>query len=127
LFRCGQSASPKQARLLATSIPAGILGVDGAPDFNALHSRTHDHEVQIYAFGALAIDGDDLRALPLSLRKTNLARLLARAPASLLRHSSKARSVPTYSALPAPWDLRAWCRSGATGRTGLADLPIGSR
>jgi ATP-dependent DNA ligase len=26
----------------------------------------------------LALDGDDLRALPLSMRKTNLARLLAR-------------------------------------------------
>jgi len=28
----------------------------------------------------LALDGDDLRDLPLSLRKTNLARLLARRP-----------------------------------------------
>jgi bifunctional non-homologous end joining protein LigD len=27
---------------------------------------------------ALALDGDDLRALPLSMRKSNLARLLAR-------------------------------------------------
>jgi bifunctional non-homologous end joining protein LigD len=57
---------------------AVILGVDGVPDFNALHSRKHDHEVQFYAFDALALDGEDLRALPLSLRKTNLARLLAR-------------------------------------------------
>ena len=59
---------------------AVILGVDGIPDFNALHSRKHDHEVQLYAFDILALDGDDLRALPLSLRKTNLARLLARRP-----------------------------------------------
>jgi bifunctional non-homologous end joining protein LigD len=59
---------------------AVILGVDGVPDFNALHSRKHDHEVQLYAFDCLALDGEDLRELPLSLRKTNLARLLARRP-----------------------------------------------
>jgi hypothetical protein len=29
---------------------AVILGVDGVPDFNALHSRQHDNEVQLYAF-----------------------------------------------------------------------------
>jgi ATP-dependent DNA ligase len=59
---------------------AVILGVDGFPDFNALHSRKQDDEVQLYAFDILALDGEDLRTLPLSLRKTNLARLLARRP-----------------------------------------------
>jgi len=54
--------------------------VDGVSDFNALHSRKHDDEVQLYAFDILALDGDDLRDLPLSMRKTNLARLLARRP-----------------------------------------------
>jgi ATP-dependent DNA ligase len=34
--------------------------------------------VQLYAFDIMALDGDDLRGLPLSMRKTNLARLLAR-------------------------------------------------
>ncbi|WP_338025653.1 hypothetical protein [Bradyrhizobium zhanjiangense] len=29
---------------------AVILGVDGISDFNALHSRQHDHEVQLSAF-----------------------------------------------------------------------------
>jgi hypothetical protein len=33
---------------------------------------------RLYAFDILALDGDDLRKLPLHLRKTNLARLLAR-------------------------------------------------
>ena len=55
---------------------AVVLGVDGISDFNALHSRKHDHEVQLYAFDCLAHDGDDLCALPLHLRKTNLAQLL---------------------------------------------------
>lgn len=34
--------------------------------------------MQFYAFDILASDGDDLRKLPLSMRKSNLARLLAR-------------------------------------------------
>jgi bifunctional non-homologous end joining protein LigD len=59
---------------------AVVLGVDGVSDFEALHSRQHDEEVQLYAFDILALDGEDLRGLPLSLRKTNLARLLARRP-----------------------------------------------
>jgi bifunctional non-homologous end joining protein LigD len=59
---------------------AVVLGVDGVPDFNALPSRKHDEEVQFYAFDILTLDGEDLRPLPLSLRKTNLARLLARRP-----------------------------------------------
>jgi len=59
---------------------AVVLGVDGISDFSALHSRKHDEEVQLYAFNILALDGDDLRALPLSMRKTNLARLLSRRP-----------------------------------------------
>jgi bifunctional non-homologous end joining protein LigD len=59
---------------------AVLLGVDGVSDFNGLHSRHYEEEVQLYAFDILALDGDDLRKLPLSMRKTNLARLLARRP-----------------------------------------------
>ncbi|RXH38223.1 hypothetical protein XH94_23460 [Bradyrhizobium zhanjiangense] len=55
-----------------------VLNVDGLSDFDALHSRRHDEEVQFYAFDLLAGDGDDYRRLPLSLRKTNLARLVPR-------------------------------------------------
>jgi ATP-dependent DNA ligase len=57
---------------------AVLLGVDGRSDFNGLHSRKHDAEVEFYGFDILVSDGDDLRRLPLSMRKTNLARLLAR-------------------------------------------------
>ena len=39
---------------------AVILGIDGVPDFNALHSHKHDGEVQLDAFDILALDGDDL-------------------------------------------------------------------
>jgi ATP-dependent DNA ligase len=45
-----------------------------------LHSSKHNEEVQLCAFDVLAMDGDDLRHLPLSMRKANLARLLARRP-----------------------------------------------
>ena len=57
---------------------AVILGVDGVSDFNALHSGKFNHEV--YAFDVLAMDGDDLRPLPLSMRKASLAKLLHRRP-----------------------------------------------
>jgi ATP-dependent DNA ligase len=57
---------------------AVLLGVDGVSDFNGLHSRRHDDEVEFYAFDCLVADGDDLRKLPLSMRKTNLARILTR-------------------------------------------------
>ena len=57
---------------------AVLLGVDGVSDFDGLHSRKHDDEVQFYAFDMLVSEAEDLRKLPLTMRKTNLARLLAR-------------------------------------------------
>jgi len=59
---------------------AVVLGVDGVADFDALPSGRHNEKVQLCAFDVLAMDGDDLRDLPLSMRKANLARLLARQP-----------------------------------------------
>ena len=51
-----------------------MLCLDGMPDFNALHSGKHNAEVQLWAFDVLAVDGDDLRDLSLSMRKANLDR-----------------------------------------------------
>jgi ATP-dependent DNA ligase len=59
---------------------AVILGVDGISDFDALHLGKHDEEVQLCAFDILVEGGDDVRKLPLSMRKANLERLLARRP-----------------------------------------------
>ena len=59
---------------------AVVLGVDGISDFDALHSGKHDEEVQLCAFDILVEGGDDLRKLPLSMRKASLERLLARRP-----------------------------------------------
>jgi bifunctional non-homologous end joining protein LigD len=75
-----ESALKNRHRQFVIDGEAVVLGVDGISDFNALHSRKHDDEVQLCAFDTLALVGDDLRRLPLSMRKTNLARLLARRP-----------------------------------------------
>jgi bifunctional non-homologous end joining protein LigD len=87
---------------------AVVLGVDGVADFNALHSRRHDAEVQFYAFDILALDGEDLRKLPLSMRKTNLARLLARRPDGIFVAPFEAGEI-------GPDLFRAACRMGLEG------------
>jgi bifunctional non-homologous end joining protein LigD len=87
---------------------AVVLGVDGVADFNALHSRKHDHEVQLYAFDILALDGEDLRGLPLSMRKTNLARLLARRPDGIF-------VAPVEQGEIGPDLFRAACNMGLEG------------
>jgi ATP-dependent DNA ligase len=72
------SRRPRQIRTTRFILDgeAVVLGVDGISDFNALHSRKGDHEVQLYAFVCLALGGDDISGMPLFLRKTNLAQLL---------------------------------------------------
>lgn len=80
-FPCiGEAALKNRVRQFVIDGEAVVLGVDGIADFDALHSGKHNEEVQLYAFDVLALDGDDLRRLPLSMRKTNLDRLLARRP-----------------------------------------------
>jgi bifunctional non-homologous end joining protein LigD len=44
---------------------AVILGIDGIADFNALHSGKQNDQVQFCAFDVLAIEGEDVRDLPL--------------------------------------------------------------
>jgi ATP-dependent DNA ligase len=75
-----EAALKNRQRQFIVDGEAVILGLDGISDFNALHSGKHNDEVQLYAFDVLAMDGDDLRDLPLSTRKKKLARLLARRP-----------------------------------------------
>jgi bifunctional non-homologous end joining protein LigD len=75
---CAEAALRNRNSSFVIDGEAVLLSVDGVSDFNGLHSRRHDAEVQFYVFNMLLSDGEDLRKLPLSLRKTNLARLLAR-------------------------------------------------
>jgi bifunctional non-homologous end joining protein LigD len=114
-----ESALKNRIKQFVIDGEAVVLGVDGIPDFNALHSRQHEEEVQLYAFDIMALDGEDLRALPLSLRKTNLARLLARRPDGIfvapfeqgeIAHGQEARMLE----LRAATDLaRLWREAGA--------------
>jgi bifunctional non-homologous end joining protein LigD len=53
-------------------------GDDGISVFEKLHSHTYDHQVFLYAFDLLELNGDDCRHLPLEKRKAKLERLLAR-------------------------------------------------
>jgi ATP-dependent DNA ligase len=107
---------------------AVVLGVDGVADFNALHSRKHDHEVQLYAFDIMALDGDDLRRLTLSMRKTNLARLLARRPDGIFVAPFEQGEIgPDLFSAACRMGLRGWCRSGGSGPTGLDAHRIGLR
>jgi ATP-dependent DNA ligase len=68
----------------------------------------HDHEVQLYAFDILALGGDDLRSLPLHLRKQNLAQLLARRPDGITVAQFERGEI-------GPDLFRAACRMGLEG------------
>jgi bifunctional non-homologous end joining protein LigD len=87
---------------------AVILGVDGISDFNALHSGRHNEEVQLCASDILAEGGDDLRKLPLHLRKTNLDRLLARRPEGIFVNPFERGEI-------GPELFRAACNMGLEG------------
>jgi hypothetical protein len=74
-----QTGMPEQVRADLALLEFGHeYAVDGRSDFNGLHSRKHDDEVQFYTFDMLAGDSQDLHKLPLSMRKINLARLARR-------------------------------------------------
>ena len=102
-----------------------MLGVDGIADFDALHSRKHDNEVQFCAFDIIALDGDDLRKLPLTIRKTNLDRLLARPEGIFVNPFERGEIGPDLFGPPAGWDWRGWCQSGETGPIRLGGLATG--
>ncbi|WP_456745052.1 ATP-dependent DNA ligase [Bradyrhizobium sp. USDA 4354] len=68
----------------------------------------HEQEVQLYAFDILVMGGDDLRGLPLHLRKTNLERLLARRPDGIT-------VAPFERGEIGPDLFRAACRMGLEG------------
>jgi bifunctional non-homologous end joining protein LigD len=87
---------------------AVVLGFDGVADFNALHSRRHDHEVQFCAFDILVEGDDDLRKLPLSMRKTGLERLLARRPEGIFVNPFERGEI-------GPELFRAACNLGLEG------------
>jgi len=103
-----ESALKNRTRHFVIDGEAVVLGVDGVSDFEALYSHKHDDEVQLYAFDVLAMDGDDLRHLPLTMRKANLARLLAHRPDGIF-------VAPFEQGEIGPDLFRAACRMGLEG------------
>ena len=103
-----ESALKNRTRHFVIDGEAVVLGVDGVSDFEALYSHKHDDEVQLYAFDVLAMDGDDLRHLPLTMRKGNLARLLAHRPDGIF-------VAPFEQGEIGPDLFRAACRMGLEG------------
>jgi hypothetical protein len=64
-----ESALKSRQKQFVIDGEAVILGIDGYSDFDALHSGRHNDEVPLCAFDVSALDGDDLRRLPHSMRK----------------------------------------------------------
>ena len=97
---------------------AVILGVDGIADFNALHSGKQNAEVQFCAFDVLAVDGEDVRDLPLSMRKANLERLLRGRPDGIFINPFEIGAI-------GPDLFRAACSLGLEGLVSKrSDRPI---
>jgi ATP-dependent DNA ligase len=57
---------------------AVCLAPDGRPDFHALHAKAGCRDARLVAFDLLAVDGEDLRPMPLDERRRRLAGLLGR-------------------------------------------------
>jgi bifunctional non-homologous end joining protein LigD len=57
---------------------------DGLPVFDRLRYRRHDDRVFLYAFDLIALNGDDLRREPLTVRKATLASVLRKARPGLV-------------------------------------------
>jgi bifunctional non-homologous end joining protein LigD len=51
-------------------------GKDGRSDFDKRHSHAHDHQVFMYAFDLLELNGDDYRQHSLEARKAKLEKIL---------------------------------------------------
>jgi bifunctional non-homologous end joining protein LigD len=77
------AAAKLRARSFTIDGEAVVPGADGVAVFDALHRRHRASDAILYAFDLLALNGEDLRPLPLRERKTKLARLLARSPAGI--------------------------------------------
>lgn len=85
-----------------------VLDVQGVSDFNALHSNRHNDEAQLYAFDLVAIDGDDLREMPLFERKARLGKLLKGRPEGIF-------VAPVEAGEIGPDLFDAACRMGLEG------------
>ena len=105
-----------------------VLGRDGVSDFAALHSGRHNEWAQLYAFDMLAGDGEDQRHFPLSLRKTNLARLLrCRIPGIFMAEYEQGEIGRDLFRVACSMGLEGIAQSAAIAPTPPANAGTGSR
>jgi bifunctional non-homologous end joining protein LigD len=63
-------------------------GTDGAPDFRALHGGNYSQtDLCVWCFDLLEVNGDDIRQIPLLLRRVKLGKLLRAYDHDALRYS----------------------------------------
>jgi bifunctional non-homologous end joining protein LigD len=103
-----EAALRNRQKQFAIDGEAVVLGVDGVSDFNALHSGRQNGEVQLCAFDVLAVDGEDVRDLPLSIRKANLDRLFRGRPDGIFINPFEIGEI-------GPELFRAACNMGLVG------------
>jgi ATP-dependent DNA ligase len=72
------AAAKLRARSFVLDGEGLILRQDDLSDFDRLHTRRHDDEVQLLGFDLLELDGADLRQEPLEHRKIALVKILRR-------------------------------------------------
>jgi bifunctional non-homologous end joining protein LigD len=106
------TATLLRARSFTLDGEAVVCGPDGVAVFDALHRRGTVSEAMLYAFDLLELDGEDLRALPLSDRKKRLARLLGGRRLGIVLTDHTDEDGATIFGRPASWAWRASCRSG---------------
>ena len=82
------------------------LGLDGVPDFDALHSRVNDRSAVALAFDLMSLDGEDFRHEPFSERKAVLRKVLRRSRRGIqyVEHSEDGREM-----------FKAICKLGLEG------------
>jgi hypothetical protein len=107
---------------------AVVLALDGMPDFNALHSGNQMPRCS----SAPSMFWRLMERISATCRSRCARPTLSDSSgtgqmASSSIHSRAARSVPIYSALPATWGWRGWCRSAAIGPIEAGGRRIGSR
>lgn len=80
-----------------------VLGADGVPDFEALHSRARDAAAVAFVFDVMVLDGKDLRPLPWIERRAKLRRLLGRRKLGLTLSQDLVGDGPAVYAAACRW------------------------
>src|SRR5262249_12092668 len=100
----------------------GGLDLNGAPDFDALHSRVNDKAASACAFELLMLNGDDLRHMP-QQRCGRFSGTVAE-----FNTSSTLKAMATnYTLPPASSDLRALFQRSSTRPIARGRRELGSR